>query len=42
MIILKKPECRDLFLGALELMILKTLSRKPMHDYAAANQGDFR
>ena len=30
----KKPECRDLFPGALELMILKSLSWKPMHGYA--------
>src|SRR5580698_9458597 len=29
-----KEDCRDLFPGALELMILKTLSRKPMHGYA--------
>jgi len=34
----KKPEFRDLFPGALELMILKTLSRKPMHGYALAQQ----
>ena len=32
----KKPEYRDLFPGALELMILQTLSRKPMHGYALA------
>jgi PadR family transcriptional regulator PadR len=30
----KKSRHRDLFPGALELMILKTLSRKPMHGYA--------
>jgi PadR family transcriptional regulator PadR len=30
----KKSEYRDLFPGALELMILQTLSRKPMHGYA--------
>ena len=33
-----KPEYRDLFPGALELMILKTLSRKPMHGYALAQR----
>ena len=32
----KAPEYRDLFPGALELMILQTLSRKPMHGYALA------
>jgi PadR family transcriptional regulator, regulatory protein PadR len=32
----KKPEYRDLFPGALEMMILQTLSRKPMHGYALA------
>jgi PadR family transcriptional regulator, regulatory protein PadR len=31
-----KPEYRDLFPGALEMMILQTLSRKPMHGYALA------
>jgi PadR family transcriptional regulator, regulatory protein PadR len=31
-----KTEYRDLFPGALEMMILKTLSRKPMHGYALA------
>lgn len=30
------PEYRDLFPGALELMILQTLSRRPMHGYALA------
>jgi hypothetical protein len=30
----KKSEYRDLFPGALELMILETLNRKPMHGYA--------
>jgi PadR family transcriptional regulator, regulatory protein PadR len=30
----RKTEYRDLFPGALELMILQTLSRKPMHGYA--------
>lgn len=34
----KKSEFRDLFPGALEMMILKTLSRKPMHGYALAQQ----
>ena len=34
----KKYEYRDLFPGALELMILKTLSRKPMHGYALAQR----
>lgn len=29
-------ENRDLFPGALELMILQTLNRKPMHGYALA------
>jgi PadR family transcriptional regulator PadR len=32
----KKSQHRDLFPGAVELMILKTLSRKPMHGYALA------
>jgi transcriptional regulator len=30
----KKPEQRDLFAGALELMILHSLRLKPMHGYA--------
>ncbi len=30
----KKPERRDLFPGALEMMILESLRRKPMHGYA--------
>jgi PadR family transcriptional regulator, regulatory protein PadR len=30
----KKSQHRDLFPGAVELMILKSLSRKPMHGYA--------
>jgi transcriptional regulator len=30
----KKPERRDLFPGALELMILQSLRLKPMHGYA--------
>jgi PadR family transcriptional regulator PadR len=32
----KKSQHRDLFPGAVELMILKCLSRKPMHGYALA------
>ena len=32
----KKPEYRDLFPGALELMVLKSLTWKPMHGYALA------
>jgi transcriptional regulator len=31
---MKKPERRDLFPGALELMILQSLRYKPMHGYA--------
>jgi len=34
----KKPEYRDLFPGALELMILQTLNRKPMHGYVLAQR----
>ena len=30
----KKSEHRDLFPGALELVVLQTLNRKPMHGYA--------
>jgi PadR family transcriptional regulator PadR len=30
----KTSENRDLFAGALELMVLQTLKRKPMHGYA--------
>lgn len=30
----KKPESRDLFPGALEMMILQSLRRQPMHGYA--------
>lgn len=33
-----KTQYRDLFPGALELMILKTLSCKPMHGYALAQR----
>jgi transcriptional regulator len=32
----RTSEHRDLFSGALELMILQTLKRKPMHGYALA------
>ena len=32
----KNHEHRDLFAGALELMILQTLQRQPMHGYALA------
>jgi PadR family transcriptional regulator PadR len=31
---LTKPEQRDLFPGALEMMILRTLKRQPLHGYA--------
>ena len=34
MIPVKKPEQRDLFRGALEMMILESLRRQPMHGYA--------
>ena len=34
----KRSEHRDLFPGALELMILKSLSWKPMHGYALAQR----
>jgi PadR family transcriptional regulator PadR len=34
MIPVKKPEQRDLFRGALEMMILESLRRRPMHGYA--------
>jgi PadR family transcriptional regulator, regulatory protein PadR len=34
----KKQQHRDLFPGALELMILKSLSWKPMHGYALAQR----
>jgi PadR family transcriptional regulator PadR len=30
----KQPEQRDLFRGALEMMILRSLRRQPMHGYA--------
>src|ERR1700730_18218344 len=31
---MKKPPQRDLFPGALEMMILRTLKRQPLHGYA--------
>jgi len=34
----KKAQYRDLFPGAMELMILKTLNWKPMHGYALAQR----
>src|ERR1700723_4610306 len=34
----KKSEYRDLFPGALELMILKSRSRRPRHGYALAQR----
>ena len=33
---MKKQEQRDLFPGALEMMILQTLKRRPLHGYALA------
>lgn len=33
---MKTPENRDLFPGALEMMILRTLKRQPLHGYALA------
>jgi PadR family transcriptional regulator, regulatory protein PadR len=33
---MKKAEQRDLFPGALEMMILRTLKRQPLHGYALA------
>jgi PadR family transcriptional regulator, regulatory protein PadR len=35
---LKSRDQRDLFPGALEMMILQTLKRSPMHGYALAKQ----
>jgi len=35
---MRKPEQRDLFPGALEMMILRTLKRQPLHGYALAKQ----
>src|SRR2546422_8498113 len=34
--LMKKREQRDLFPGALEMMILRTLKRQPLHGYALA------
>jgi PadR family transcriptional regulator PadR len=36
MMIMKQQDQRDLFPGALEMMILQTLKRKPLHGYALA------
>ena len=33
---MKAPEQRDLFPGALEMMILQTLKQRPLHGYALA------
>ena len=33
---MKNPDQRDLFPGALEMMILRTLQRQPLHGYALA------
>src|SRR3954470_25005777 len=33
---MKKSEQRDLFPGALEMMVLRTLKRRPLHGYALA------
>src|SRR6476660_488061 len=35
---MNKPLQRDLFPGALEMMILRTLKRQPMHGYALVQQ----
>jgi len=35
---MKKPTQRDLFPGALEMMILRTLKRQPLHGYALVQQ----
>ena len=35
---MKKPVQRDLFPGALEMMILRMLKRQPMHGYALVQQ----
>lgn len=35
-VLMKTPEQRDLFPGALEMMILRTLKRQPLHGYALA------
>src|SRR6266436_2891230 len=34
MTLTRKPEQRDLFPGALEMMVLQSLRRQPMHGYA--------
>src|SRR5258708_39740004 len=34
MTLTRKPEQRDLFRGALEMMVLQSLLRQPMHGYA--------
>jgi PadR family transcriptional regulator, regulatory protein PadR len=34
MALTRKPEQRDLFRGALEMMVLQSLLRQPMHGYA--------
>src|SRR5215475_14091948 len=36
MAVMKSSDQRDLFPGALEMMILQTLKRKPLHGYALA------
>src|SRR5229473_5610450 len=35
---MKNREQRDLFPGALEMMVLRTLQRQPLHGYALAQQ----
>jgi PadR family transcriptional regulator, regulatory protein PadR len=35
---MKKTDQRDLFPGALEMMILRTVKRRPLHGYALAQQ----
>jgi PadR family transcriptional regulator, regulatory protein PadR len=35
---MKEPAQRDLFPGALEMMVLRTLKRQPMHGYALVQQ----
>ena len=35
---MKQPVQRDLFPGALEMMILRTLKRQPLHGYALVQQ----
>ena len=35
---MKKSDQRDLFPGALEMMILRTLKRQPLHGYALAQR----